>query len=99
MWNEPTEEELERIRPMMSSRAFNNPLDTIIYEHFFLGGSDWYASEYDPEYRLFFGYTILNADYQMGEWGYDSKGFALLRLGVPLKTRFTSVIIINGLFS
>ena len=31
-----------------------------IYEHFFVGSSDWY----DPSDRLFFGYAILNDDFQ-----------------------------------
>ena len=70
MWNEPTLEELNKIHPLMSSRAFKNPLDLKIYEHFFLGGSDWYAAEYDPEYKLFFGHSILNSDYQNAEWCY-----------------------------
>lgn len=44
----------------------------VIYEHFFIGGSDWYAAEYDPNDRLLFGYAVLNQDYQNSEWGYFS---------------------------
>jgi hypothetical protein len=40
-----------------------------IYEHFFLGGSDWYAAEYCPDQRLFFGFSLLNQDYENSEWG------------------------------
>ena len=40
--------------------------------HFFLSGSDWYAAEYDPESRTFFGFVVLNNDYDMAEWGYFS---------------------------
>ncbi|MEL6497987.1 MAG: DUF2958 domain-containing protein [Planctomycetota bacterium] len=46
--------------------------DKIIHEHFFIGGSDWYAAECDPDGRLCFGYAILNQDYQNSEWGYFS---------------------------
>ena len=34
-------------------------------------GSDWYIAEYDGE-NLFFGFAILNSDYEMAEWGYIS---------------------------
>lgn len=44
----------------------------VIYEHFFIGGSDWYVAEYDPNDRLLFGYAVLNQDYQNSEWGYFS---------------------------
>ena len=44
----------------------------MIYEHFFLGGCDWYAAEYDPDERIFFGYAILNDDLDNAEWGYIS---------------------------
>jgi hypothetical protein len=37
--------------------------------HFFLGGCDWYAAEYDPEDQIFFGFAILNNDLEMAEWG------------------------------
>ena len=46
--------------------------DKVIYGHFFLGKSDWYVAEYDPDKRLFFGYAVLNGDYQNAEWGYIS---------------------------
>ncbi len=61
------------------------PLDEkLIYEHFFIGASDWLMAEYSPEERIFFGYAILNGDIEMSEWGlipYDE----LLELKVPLK--------------
>jgi hypothetical protein len=46
--------------------------EILIYEHFFIGGNDWYAAEYDPEKQLFFGFVILNNDLEMAEWGYFS---------------------------
>ena len=42
----------------------------MIHIHFFIGGSDWYAAEYSPDERNFFGYAILNNDLQRSEWGY-----------------------------
>jgi len=45
--------------------------DKLIHLHFFIGGCDWYVAEYDQE-DLFFGFAILNNDYQMAEWGYCS---------------------------
>ncbi len=44
----------------------------MIYEHFFLGGCDWYVAEYSATDRLFFGYAILNDDLDNAEWGYIS---------------------------
>jgi hypothetical protein len=49
-----------------------NVKDKVIRMHFFLGGSDWYATEYSPEKDLFFGFVILNGDTLNAEWGYFS---------------------------
>ena len=38
--------------------------------HFFIGGCDWFAAEYDPKHQMFFGFAILGNDYQNAEWGY-----------------------------
>ena len=71
MWNKPTNEELNIIPALYS--AENIPLEEkMIHMHFFLGGCDWYASEYDPKEQIFFGFAILNNDYEMAEWGYIS---------------------------
>jgi len=42
-----------------------------IYLHFFIGGCDWYIAEYDGD-DLFWGFAILNNDFEMAEWGYIS---------------------------
>jgi hypothetical protein len=42
----------------------------VIYEHFFIGGCDWYIAEYDGD-DLFFGYADLG-DPLSAEWGYIS---------------------------
>lgn len=71
MWNEPTLEELARIPPLYSTE--NVPLrNKIIHEHFFIFSSDWYVAEYDPRDQIFFGFAILQNDYQNAEWGYVS---------------------------
>lgn len=70
MWNTPTEKDLARIPALYTTEEV--PLkDKLIYLHFFIGGSDWYIAEYDGE-DLFWGFTILNQDYEMAEWGYIS---------------------------
>ena len=70
MWNEPTPEQLARIPRLYEAEDI--PLrEKPIHLHFFIGGCDWYISEYDGE-NLFFGYAILNNDLEMGEWGYIS---------------------------
>ena len=71
MWNEPSEDDLGKIPPLYATQDTSWE-DTVIYEHFFLGGCDWYAAEYGPEERLFFGYAILNDDLDNAEWGYFS---------------------------
>jgi len=71
MWNKPTDKQLERMPRLYETEG--TPLeDKIIHQHYFIGASDWYCVEYDPNDRLFFGYTILNGDRQNSEWGYTS---------------------------
>ena len=70
MWNEPSAARLERIPRLYETE--NTPLkDKLIYLHFFIGGCDWYITEFDGD-DTFFGYAILNHDYQNAEWGYIS---------------------------
>jgi len=85
MWNKPSEHELRRLPALYSTEDV--PLkEKMIYMHFFIGGCDWYAAEYDPENRIFFGFVILNNDLQNAEWGY----FSLDELA-DLKFRFIEV--------
>ena len=71
MWNRPTSDELSKLQAYYASE--DTPLkEKIIRMHFFLGGCDWYAVEFSPEERIFFGFVILNNDYEMAEWGYFS---------------------------
>ena len=47
--------------------------DPVIVAHFFnpAGAGDWYATEYDPESKLFFGHVSIFGDHN-DEWGYFS---------------------------
>ena len=68
MWNQPSSQELEQLPTLYSTEDI--PLEEkVIHMHFFIGGCDWYAAEYDPRVRAFFGYAILNNDLQNAEWG------------------------------
>ena len=70
MWNIPTKESLDKIPKLYETEHV--PLkDKEILLHFFIGGSDWFICEYDGK-DLFFGFAILNNDYQYAEWGYVS---------------------------
>lgn len=70
MWNAPTARELSRIPGLYQTEHV--PMeDKVIYLHFFIGGCDWYAAEFDGE-DVFFGYVVLNGDMVNAEWGYFS---------------------------
>ena len=71
IWNEPTLEELARLPPLYASEDVSVK-DKLIYEHFFIFACDWYVAEYDLKDQIFFGFAILNEDYQNAEWGYIS---------------------------
>lgn len=80
MWNIPTEQRLAKIPAFYETEKIPFK-DKQVHLHFFLGGCDWYAVEYDGK-DLFFGFAILNANLDMAEWGYFS--FAELK---SLRTR------------
>ncbi len=70
MWNEPTTAQLDQLPRLYQTEDI--PLrNKQIHLHFFIGGCDWYVAEYDGE-DLFWGYAILNNDFEMAEWGYMS---------------------------
>ena len=71
MWNTPTEKDLAKIPGLYKTKTVSLK-NKLIYLHFFIGGSDWYISEYDRENNLFGGFVILNGDYDCAEWGYVS---------------------------
>ena len=70
MWNKPTIKQLEKI-PLILSNEFKHLKDTKVYLHFFIGGSDWYITQYDGK-DTFYGFACLNGDLEMAEWGYIS---------------------------
>ena len=68
MRNKPTESELAELCEIPIAK--NTPLEErVVHMHFFLGNSDWYVSEYDPQRQMFFGYFIPNNDYEKAGWG------------------------------
>jgi hypothetical protein len=69
MWNKPTENQLSKL-PELYSSGHLPIMEKVIHMHFFLGGCDWYAAEYEKNIQDFFGFVILNNDYVMAEWGY-----------------------------
>lgn len=70
MWNEPNKERLSKI-PRLYATESQKLGDKLVFLHFFIGGSDWYISEYNGD-DLFWGFAILNGDDQNSEWGYIS---------------------------
>lgn len=70
MWNIPSKVRLSKVPKLYETE--NIPLtEKLIHLHFFIGGCDWFIAEYDGE-DLFWGFAILNNDYEMAEWGYIS---------------------------
>lgn len=85
MWNAPSEVQLQKLPKLYETE--NIPVkDKIIHMHFFIGGSDWWAAEYCPVDRLFWGFVILNQDEMNSEWGL----FSLQELS-ELKVSFLKV--------
>ena len=70
MWNTPTKKELSEI-PDLFENENGNIYDAIVHMHFFLGGCDWYITEFDGK-DTFYGFAILSNDYFNAEWGYVS---------------------------
>lgn len=61
-------------------------LQAIVHAHYFLGGSDWLVTEWDPEEDLAFGWACLGGDRQNAELGYVSLA-ELDSIRVPLRVR------------
>lgn len=85
MWNKPTNKDLDNLPRPYATESI--PLkEKVIQMHFFIGGCDFFATEYDPESQTFFGFVILNNDLEMAEWG----NFSLKEL-TELKVSFVEV--------
>lgn len=67
MWAKPTQADLDRMPKLRETDGKSNAT-TIVQGHFFIGGCDWYVTEFDGD-DTFFGFAILNGDFQMAEWG------------------------------
>ena len=70
MWNGPSAEELSRLPKLYETERIPAK-DKIIHMHFFIGGCDWYAAEFDGE-DTFFCFAVLHNDLDNAEWGYAS---------------------------
>ena len=69
MWSEPSKTVLSKIPKLYETEEV--PMkEKIVYLHFFIGNTDWYAIEYDENKRIFFGFVILGGDTRNAEWGY-----------------------------
>lgn len=68
MWNKPSQNKLAKIPRLYETE--HTPLkEKIIHLHFLIAASDWYVVEYDGD-DIFWGFAILNGDYDNAEWGY-----------------------------
>ena len=65
-----TKELIERFNKIGSQEEIKDP---VVIAKFFnpTGGGTWYATEYDPESKIFFGYVSIFGDWN-DEWGYFS---------------------------
>ena len=70
MWNAPPTERLAKIPGLYETENIR-PQDKLIHLHLFIGSCDWYIAEFDGG-DLFWGFAILNQDFEMAEWGYVS---------------------------
>ena len=70
MWNTPSAERLAKL-PRLYETEQVGLKDKLVQLHFFIGGSDWYAIEFDGQ-DTFWGFAILNGDNLNAEWGYFS---------------------------
>ena len=67
MWNEPTEHELRQLPSLGSTDEI--PLEEkMLYMYFQIRKSHWYAAEYDPIQRVFFGYWDLGERLFVEKW-------------------------------
>lgn len=67
MWNKPSREQLAELPKLYETDGIDCK-DKMIRLHFFIGGCDWYVTEFDGQ-NTFFGFANLN-DPQNAEWGY-----------------------------
>jgi hypothetical protein len=69
MWAKPTKTMLKRV-PKLYATEGTPMAEKKVYLHFFIGGCDWYITEFDGE-DIMFGFCNLGDDMN-AEWGYVS---------------------------
>lgn len=69
MWNKPTTKQLAKIPALYSTEDIPTENKKVVM-HFFMGGCDWWITEFDGV-DTFFGFACLG-DPEMAEWGYVS---------------------------
>ena len=68
MFNKPAAAQLASIPRLYQTEDI--PLkQKLVHFHFFIGGTDFFICEYDGT-DTFWGFVILNGDYEMAEFGY-----------------------------
>lgn len=77
-----TKEILKKLPPIYANEGKSLEETKVIVKFFYpVGGATWYATEFDPEQGLFFGFVNLGDD-EMAEMGYFSlKELENLRMG------------------
>jgi ribosomal protein S27E len=68
MFNKPSASQLASL-PQLYQTEDIQLKDKLVYLHFFIGGTDFYICEYNGT-DTFWGFVILNGDYEMAEFGY-----------------------------
>jgi hypothetical protein len=83
-----TKEILKKLPPLRSQEDKASGEVTIPLKYFGGGACTWYATEYDPDERMFFGFVTLG-DPQNAELGYFSldelKGLRFPPFGLPIE--------------
>ncbi len=51
--------------------------NAVVRIHYFVGGTDWYITEMDKITGEMYGFTVLNGDYEMAEFGYIDSEFLI----------------------
>ena len=68
MWNQPNRQTLNSLPSLNETEKV--PLkEKIVHLHFYIGSTDFFIIEYGRE-NTFWGFVILNGDYEMAEFGY-----------------------------
>ena len=62
-------QELDKIPDFNTMEDIPNYFDRPVYAHYFYGGCDWFVHSIDEKYKAYFGFAIINQDYQLSELG------------------------------